>query len=155
METSNASLSELLAKGLPMNPLVSALLASPAVADASRRAITELTPLVERSIKGLRVAKFARAAGPTLLVSCFAAGVMFGWLTAPANGSETRARVRAHLRRWSKTAGERAQAGKLFLAKRLSRRSALSEADPQTSVGSGQREANGETGQAVEGAAHH
>lgn len=128
MENDTASLPELLAKALPSNPLVSALLASPLVADASRQAIGELVPIVERTLKGLRATKLTRTA-PALLVSCFAAGIVVGWLTAPAKGSELRARAQDRLRQLTKAAGERAHAGRLFLSQRFSRKSDTSIAE--------------------------
>lgn len=153
MENDTASLPELLAKALPSNPLVSALLASPLVADASRQAISELSPIVERALKGLRVTRLTRAA-PAVLVSCFAAGMVVGWLTAPDKGSEMRARARDRLRQWTKAAGQRAHAGKLFLSKRLSRsKGDTSTPEPEASVDEEEAGPNGE-GQVVETARH-
>lgn len=152
MENDTASLPELLAQALPSNPLVSALLASPLLADASRQAISELGPVVERTLKGLRVTKLTRAT-PAVLVSSFAAGMVVGWFTAPAIGSEMRARTRERLRHWTQAAGARARAGRLFLSKRLSRKAATSTPEPEATVDVEEAGANGE-GQVAETARH-
>lgn len=103
-----------------MNPILSALIASPAVVDVSRRAINELLPVIERSLKGSRAGKLL-GAGPLLLTSCFAAGVVAGWLTAPAKGSELRAQMKDRVRSWAKSAGEQVQTGRKFLSTQLAR----------------------------------
>ncbi len=127
MEDTSTPFLELLAKGLPLNPILSALVANPAVVDASRRAVSELVPVVERSLKGVRAGKLVGAAAPGLLVTCFAAGVAVGWMTAPAKGAETRERAKARLRQWSRAASDRAKAGTAYLVSRFSRRTSAGE----------------------------
>lgn len=105
-----------------MNPIVTALITNPAVADASRRALSELVPVVERSLKGMRAGKWMMVGSPVLLSSCFAAGVMVGWMTAPEKGAETRAKAKAKLSSLAQSATARAQAGKAYLSRRLLRR---------------------------------
>lgn len=105
-----------------MNPIVTALISSPAVADASRRALTELMPVVERSLKGMRAGKWMVAASPVLLTSCFAAGVMVGWMTAPEKGAETRAKAKAKFADFMQSASARARSGKAYLSRHLLRR---------------------------------
>lgn len=129
MENSE-SLLGVLAKSLPMNPLISALVTHPAVADASRRALAELIPVVEKSLKGVRAGRWLAAASPVVLTSCFAAGVMVGWLTAPEKGADLRAHAKERFRRVWAQAGSRARAGKLFLTRRLGRPSETGDVGP-------------------------
>ncbi|NLE84823.1 MAG: hypothetical protein GX607_00350 [Myxococcales bacterium] len=127
MEDTSTPFLELLTKSLPLNPILSALVANPAVVDASRRAVSELVPVVERSLKGVRAGKLVGVAAPSVLVTCFAAGVAVGWMTAPAKGAETRERAKARVREWSRIASDRAKAGTAYLVKRFSRRGRAGE----------------------------
>lgn len=155
MEDTSTPLWELLAKGLPLNPILSALVANPAVVDASRRAVGELMPVVERSLKGVRAGKLVGAASPTLLASCFAAGVAVGWMTAPAKGVETRALAKARLRKWTQAAGERARAGKAYLGRRLSWRRDADERVASTAVSTSEASYGEAPRSGAEPRAHH
>lgn len=92
-----------------MIPIIAALAASPAVQAAAQQAIRELTPAVKHGLKALRPGFLAPVVAPSLLVSCFAAGVAIGWFTAPRRGAVMRRKVRDTLGRAVTNVGERAR----------------------------------------------
>jgi hypothetical protein len=92
-----------------MIPIIAALAASPAVQAAAQQAIRELTPAVRHGLKALRPGFLAPVVAPSLLVSCFAAGVAVGWFTAPRRGAVMRRKVRDTVSKAATTVGERAK----------------------------------------------
>ncbi len=92
-----------------MIPIIAALAASPAVQAAAQQAIRELTPAIKHGLRALRPGLLAPVVAPSLLVSCFAAGVAVGWFTAPRRGAVMRRKVRDSLSRAATSVGERAK----------------------------------------------